>query len=305
MTLFEIFSKRQKRLRGDVPDIYSYDNIPINLRVQIVHIWRDAFGYYGYGSQAPDAYEFIYNALCREYGLFRLVEHESGNTLQDLSEFLLSTEDIEKALDCIELSFRYIDKVCRDYGYIRDSKPQQEPDEAINELNERFLEHGVGYQYEAGQIIRMDSKVLHVEVVKPVLAFLAKPGFEGANQEFLLGHEHYKHSRYKECINECLKAFESTLKAICRIKQWPYQDKDTANTLINICFQNNLVPAFLQSEFTSLRAILESGVPTIRNKVSGHGQGAEVIEVPSYLAAYQLHLTAATILFLAEALEKA
>ena len=45
-----------------------------------------------------------------------------------------------------------------------------------------------------------------------------------------------------------------------------------------------------------------SGVPTIRNKVSGHGQGMEVVEIPSYLAAHQLHLTATTILFLSEAL---
>ena len=31
--------------------------------------------------------------------------------------------------------------------------PYIPPDKAINELNNRFREHGVGYQYESGQII--------------------------------------------------------------------------------------------------------------------------------------------------------
>lgn len=304
MTVLDLFSKRQKKLRGEVPDVYVYDDIPENLRVQVVHIWRDAFGNYdSYGSRAPSTYEFVYSTLCREYGLFTLVEFESGNRLQDLANFLLSTEDVEKVMDCVELSFRCIDKICREPNYKYESEPQLNPDQAIVELNQRFLEHAVGYQYEAGYIMKMDSKLIHADVVKPALAFLNKSGFEGANQEFLLAHEHYRHGRYKECLNECLKALESTLKTICKIRKWSYKDKDTASILINICFENNLVPTFLQSEFTSLRSTLESGVPTIRNKVSGHGQGTVVVKVPSYLAAYQLHLTATTILFLVEASE--
>lgn len=41
--IFDLFSKRQKKLRGDVPDVYVYDNIPNALRVQIIHIWSDSF----------------------------------------------------------------------------------------------------------------------------------------------------------------------------------------------------------------------------------------------------------------------
>lgn len=284
-------------------DIYVYDYIPEKLRIQVVHIWNDAFGTCISSGNLYLLYEKIYNILCREYGLFKLVEYESDNSLNDLAEFLLVTDDPEKVLDCIELSFQYIEKVFRDPNYVFSfAKPKLNPDQAIAELNQRFLEHGVGYQYEAGNIVKMDSKIIHTDVVKPVLVFLSKQGFEGANQEFLLAHEHYRRGRYKECLNECLKSLESTLKTICIISKWLYKDTDTASTLINICFKNNLVPAFLQSQFTALRSTLESGVPTIRNKVSGHGQGAEVVTMPSYLAAYQLHLTAATILFLAEAL---
>ena len=40
MSIFDIFSKRQKKLRGEVPDVYVYDKLPSPLRVQIIQIWE-------------------------------------------------------------------------------------------------------------------------------------------------------------------------------------------------------------------------------------------------------------------------
>ena len=48
--------------------------------------------------------------------------------------------------------------------------------------------------------------------------------YAGANDEFLRAHEHYRHKRHKECLNECLKAFESMMKAICKKRRWPYSE---------------------------------------------------------------------------------
>ena len=44
MAVSDIFSKREKRARGEVPDVYVYDRLPKHLRVQIVLIIRDVFG---------------------------------------------------------------------------------------------------------------------------------------------------------------------------------------------------------------------------------------------------------------------
>ena len=44
MAVSDLFSKRQKRLRGEVPDVYQYDDIPSPLRVQIAYIIKDALG---------------------------------------------------------------------------------------------------------------------------------------------------------------------------------------------------------------------------------------------------------------------
>ena len=38
MTIISTFSKRQKVLRQEVPDVHYYDKIPTELRVQIVHV---------------------------------------------------------------------------------------------------------------------------------------------------------------------------------------------------------------------------------------------------------------------------
>lgn len=147
----------------------------------------------------------------------------------------------------------------------------------------------------------MDSKLVHSEIVKPTLQILSDKSYAGANDEFLKAHKHYRHGRYKECLNECLKSFESTMKAICKKRRWQYNETDTAKKLLEICFQNGLIPAYLQSHFCSLRASLESGVPTVRNKLSAHGQGIQPTDVPPYLAAYLLNLTATSILLMTDA----
>jgi len=313
MAVFDLFSKRQKRLRGEVPDVYQYDDIPSSLRVQIAYIIKDALGDSG-NQETVESFQWIHNILCREYGKLSLSNNSSLrhrdsssiyiNYIEEVINFILTTNDPEQILDITELSFRLIDEAYRDYQVRRRLQSKIHPDEAIEELNARFMEHRVGYQYESGEIIRVDSQFIHSEAVKPVLHLLSDDRFKGVNEEFLRAHEHYRHGRYKECLNDCLKAFESTMKTICDKQVWSYQPGDTAKKLINVCFQNQLIPTYLQDQFSSLRQSLESGVPTVRNKLGGHGQGSQPIIVPQYFAAYQLHMTASTILFLVEA-EKA
>ena len=66
MAIIDLFSKRQKALRGDVPDVYAYNDLPHALRAQIVHIWNDSLGsrpnYYA-NSQVREAYELIVGIL--------------------------------------------------------------------------------------------------------------------------------------------------------------------------------------------------------------------------------------------------
>jgi non-ribosomal peptide synthetase component E (peptide arylation enzyme) len=51
-----------------------------------------------------------------------------------------------------------------------------------------------------------------------------------------------------------------------------------------------------------LKTLLESGVPTVRNKLSGHGAGLKK-KIPRYIVEYAINMTASTILFLVQAEE--
>lgn len=210
---------------------------------------------------------------------------------------------LDEALDIIEASFRMIDKVARADFYDRRSSGEvtQAPDDAIAELNARFREHSIGYQFMGGEIVRVDSEFVHAEVVVPALALLRDEDFEGAEDEFRTAHDHYRHGRIEACLNDALKAFESTMKTICERRSWAFDQKDTAKQLIKIMFEKELLPEFLTNHFSGVRGALESGVPTIRNRMGGHGQGSKEREVPAHFAAHILHLTAANILLLGEA----
>jgi hypothetical protein len=157
----------------------------------------------------------------------------------------------------------------------------------------------VGFQLVGGQIFKIDGEFTHQQLTVPALKLLEQDFLKGANEEFLSAFDHYRHGRYKECLNDCLKAFESTMKAICHKRKWPYAQNDTAKILISICEKNNLFPIFMESHLAGLRTTLESGVPTARNKLGGHGQGATPITVSPEFAMYIVNLTASNIRFLA------
>jgi hypothetical protein len=302
VSVFEIFSKRQRRVRGDFPTVLTFDIIDDHLKVQIVHIIRDAFGVSTYNQTVEKAHQAIIDALCREYGVFALVPYaDRVSPIDHLTRFFLEEKDIDRQLDVVEFAFRYFDKIIREsYEYKSSTIRKLEPDDAISELNTRFKEHGLGYAYEAGFIIKMDSTYMHQELTVPALQILHEDRYSGAMSEFLKAHEHYRHGRNQEAINEALKAFESVLKTICERKKWPFKATDTAKNLIEICFDNGLVPQFLKSEMGSLRGLLESGLPTIRNRTSAHGQGSEPKPVDESLTKYCLNIAASNIRFFGE-----
>lgn len=295
----DLFFKRAKKERGELPDIYQYDELPKKLKIQIVHIWKGSIGedYSNiYNSSANiKYYENVYNILCKELGVFQL--GEGGTYFQKIVNYFLKDDDVEISLSIIELMMWHIDKYYEKY-YDKDNFQK-----VIDELNERFKENGIGYQYGNRKIIRIDSQYIHTEVVKPALTLLGNPIYQGAQQEFLNAHEHYRHQRYQEAMIDCLKAYESTLKIILKKRNWEYKDTDTADALTGKIMQKGLIPDYWQQYFKSLKNTLTSGIPTARNKEAGHGQADEIRNIPDYLASYILHMTASAIVFLIKAEE--
>ena len=98
------------------------------------------------------------------------------------------------------------------------------------------------------------------------------------------------------------------MKTICEKEEYEYnKDKDTANKLIQILCKNDFIPTSLKTHFegldkaiSSIKTTLESGLPTLRNRNGGHGQGNEVVYVPEQFVTYALNLAATNIVLLVD-----
>jgi hypothetical protein len=242
----------------------------------------------------------IQKVLCREFGVHSLCGAQTEG--QEVIDFL-SICTAEQFIDVVELCVRIIDREIRRWpSYERETHGiEQEPDEALDEINHRFRRSGFGFQFVAGQAIRIDSEFVHEEVVKPALRILNAPEYEGARDEFLSAHRHYRNGDHEEAITEAAKSFESTMKAICDRKGWTFAKGARASDLLKVLRANHLWPDYLDGSFDQLVATLSSGLPQVRNDSGAHGQGTAKRNTPEYVTAYALHLAASKIVLMAEA----
>ena len=296
MSVLDLFSFRERLAARDTPDVFTYDELPEQLRVQIVHIWRDAIREYNL-----EAWKSIHDAVAREHGRFGLGIGQGYR--ENCEEYLPNHRSVDETLDLIEFSFFIVDRIGRRVpGYQWQALGiTVASGNDIEELNVRFRRAGVGYQFETGQIIRVDSELVHSEVVRPALRYLHEPGFEGPREEFLRAHACYRAGNAKDAVTTANNAFESTLKAICDQRRWTYLKGARASDLLKVVRANGLLPDYLDASFDQLAATLKSGLPKVRGEEGAHGQGAAPRKTPDHVAACALHLAAAKILFLVEA----
>ena len=201
--------------------------------------------------------------------------------------------------DMMELAIKYRINQSKNDGFY------DEEIEYINDfqksINTCFKESSMGYEMVNGQIIRKDSEVTFTEIIEPTITLTYNELFENVNIDFVNAIKEYQTGDNKDCIVKLLKAFESTLKIICDEKGWEYNETDRCSKLIDICFDNDLVPQDMKSEFTSLNSLLKSGILPVRNNFAGHGEGSEEKVVEDYLARYAINVTGSCILFVIEA----
>lgn len=306
MGIKDIYSRRRAMAeKAGQPDVWEYGSIPDKLRGQIMHILGDALGVPTFDDTygVDELWGYIESTLAREYGMATLADRVRN--YDKCRDWFGSVHDTDHALDFIEVSFDllpHVPKFVRQrevslkYWGIRMSAA-----EAVEELNERFKQNGVGYRFEPPIIVRIDSEYAHAEIVKPTLQLLADPIFDVANKDFRDAHIAYREGRAKDCVVASQRAFESALKAICSAKGWAYSKGDRASELVKIVRANGLFPEYLDKGFDTYINMLRTGLPELRNNAGGHGASPNSGEVPSYIAAHAIHLTAANIVLLGDA----
>lgn len=294
MAIVNLYSKRKNAKERPPSDVYTYDSIPKSLRSQLKQMINEGVNNV---SSNYNSYQYLHiqrgtiksavSILRREYGRDELSRQHYQGELAELLGFIDECS-VDEFLDCVELYARMIEIA-----------PDLRSDEAssyIVEINHRLREAGLGYELIEAKIIRIDSTILHSEVLKPTLTILSSEViYRGAEQEIHLAFEKFKQNDNKGAVHEALKAFESTMKAIIDKRNWGRDEGATASKLIAICLSNELIPSYMQTHFSALKSILESGVPTIRNKTSGHGQGSSIKNLDDHYASYTLYTALANI----------
>jgi hypothetical protein len=295
MESFELFSKRNKDFQVDV---FEYEVVPEKLRNQVYFIWKYALGIeYAKthsGTLVNQLFDIIRDTILREHGLSELYATHLVSA-NDCELYLRHGRDNEIVLDMIELSTSLIPVLWEKIGWQNISyyKLTMNDEQAVEDLNKRFRENGMGYEFAGGILLRKDSQLLHEEVTKPALHLLQAEGFDGALEEFLKAHDHYRKGNYGDSILNAGKAFESAMKTIGVKESWGLSGKENASNLIALLISKQVIPGYLQNTLI--------GLATLRNTLAGHGQGAAPIAVPEHFVNYSLHLCGTNIVMLIEA----
>ncbi|WP_298535291.1 STM4504/CBY_0614 family protein [uncultured Methanobrevibacter sp.] len=289
-----LYSDRNK---ANVDEVIIFDELPRKLRVQFKFIMDEILKDTLFG------YKDIHRMLCEKYGELSLGSIYPLGVKDEESLTEVFTKDdynLELIFDLMELMIKYKVHELHEKGYSKDHNKRYIA--KIQDLiNLRFKESSMGYKMVNGQIIRQDSEVIFTEIIEPTINLTYNKFFENVNKDFVNAIKEYQSGKNKNCLVKALNSLESTLKIICDEKGWGYNDGDGCSKLIDVCFENGLIPSEMKSEFTSLNSLLKSGTLPIRNNYAGHGDGGEERVVKDYLARYALNITGSCILFLIEA----
>lgn len=202
MARFDLFSKRQRDIaNAGEADVYQYDTVPANFRIQLLNIAGNAFGEdrtyrQGKGHVTNPNWIWIDDTYTHERGLNPLGGEKH---LPPLIRAKFSAMDDADALDLVDLIGFRVHGVDQK---IKNIYQRIAPDRYIHidEINFRMREARMGYQFEEGRLTRVDSQFIHGEIVKPALVLLSGKGFAGAQQEFLAAHQHYRLGQNKEAV---------------------------------------------------------------------------------------------------------
>ncbi len=289
----------------------KYNIINQECKTQIVNIMNRFFEKNQLSEYAEEyIWPMIQEILKDEHGTNSLYREDVHRTFggyiaasAEVTGYLTDVIDHDKLLDTIELIFTVIvncEKTVLEDGYRLQSYT---PAQVIEDLNTRFAQHCIGYKFEGRMLVRIDNELLYSTITKELMTFLSNPNYHNINEEYMQAHKHFRSGDYKDCVVNCAKAFESTLKVICDKKGYAFKPTDTAAPLLSILYNQNFIPTYLQTNLTGLRSILGDGVTVIRNKTSAHGAGTAVIDVNEGLAAFALNSAGSTIKFLLTLLE--
>ncbi|MDA8227225.1 MAG: abortive infection family protein [Desulfitobacterium hafniense] len=243
---------------------------------------------------------FFLSEALKNYILFGRPYYGNGyrQCLVDLNDLLMNYE-IEDVLDFLDILIaNFNSEILTLTRYSEIQQLTNYKNYFIKSLNETFQHNKLGFQVENDVIVTKESDFLHQEVVVKPLTLLANEDFKGALEEFTKAIDFYTKGDNENAILESCKAYESTIKSILDKLEVAYVRGANIPSLLALLKNNHIFDAFLDNMYSSLNSILSSGVNSIRNNQSGHGDGSTINEVERSYASLAINLAGSNIVFL-------
>jgi len=294
-----IFKRRSQREPEDAAGIH----LSRELRVQIVHILREALGeaYTSYVGENP-VWAFACRQMLKELGRYKLSDRVRGDDpdLQCIT-FIEDASDIEAA-DLVDLLFIaltvYYETEYDGWSQLHGTwRATTRAEDAIDELNGRLRAADVPLRFTGGKLVRADSDYLHRDATEPAFGLLRDDSFRGAEAEFRAAHDHFRHGRWDAAVSEANQAVESVMKQLLDMQQAPYVSGDAASVLARRLIDSTMFSHLDEEYGNKVHAALATKLPPVRNALD-HGAGIDPREADEAIASFALHLAASDIVFL-------
>lgn len=250
---------------------YDFElSIPRKVRTRIWHVTSEFNDIFYYQPNPNDNWtedktisQDVFEELPKFYGeekLTALNEENEEIEVDELKPFLLGTYP-PRVLDVLELFYK---KLIEHEG---DFKAFEE------EINAVFKSEDISWLMIDGQFFKFDSEFFDHLVISESRNLIKTQGFEGALEEFDEARNELSRNEIQKAIHTANKSFESVLKGIL--------DKTTGTA--GKLFEE-FSDEYMQDIPEDIRKALKSKIiqllPDLRNKLGGHGQGQESIDVP-------------------------
>ncbi|MGJ5818191.1 abortive infection family protein [Paludibaculum fermentans] len=158
------------------------------------------------------------------------------------------------------------------------------------DLNETFEQESCNWRMADGRFFQVDSEFVEKAVIEPTHELLSADGFDGAQEEFREARSDLESGDHKGAILNACKSFESALKVVTN------RQEGNAATLIREFITAGFCDDLQNSDAKSMESVFMA-LPTLRNKLGGHGQGQSAIRVPRPYAELAIQLAGTYIQF--------
>ena len=288
---YEPFFRREAEANGEIPDVWTYDNLPKNVRVQI---WQTFTGSY-----AQKYAEKICKILRHELGVETLTyqtywsfdgEWDYEDELRDC--FFADITNARLAFSIVEYISIFIKSL-----HTQDSKKE------INEINYRLKEARIGYEFntDANMLIKKSDEAVYQLSIEPAFHLLSDLKFKESIDNFAKAFSDYQSGTTKDlenAITNALKALESTIKNICKLKGYEFNEEKPLKDQVAVLKNKKFLPEKYSNYFDKITDLIIA-VATPRNKTAGHGQSDEAADiVDEKLVEFVLAQVASVIVFL-------